>query len=113
MVRAPVSKKKKFLQVHDTRHPQPRTTPKSRQVSFCTASVSFDFAFVKFTDFFLPLECILWYVPSDRDLRREPCPFTACSRTPANEYEKYTLGPDGKRIYTLKKVVDGKVSKSA
>ncbi|CAI7575846.1 unnamed protein product [Penicillium manginii] len=26
---------------------------------------------------------------------------------------QYTLGPDGKRIYTLKKVVDGKVSKSA
>ncbi|KAJ5785983.1 H/ACA ribonucleoprotein complex subunit [Penicillium pulvis] len=25
----------------------------------------------------------------------------------------YTLGPDGKRVYTLKKVVDGKVSKSA
>ncbi|KAJ5176781.1 H/ACA ribonucleoprotein complex subunit [Penicillium canariense] len=25
----------------------------------------------------------------------------------------YTLGADGKRIYTLKKVVDGKVSKSA
>lgn len=27
--------------------------------------------------------------------------------------EKYTLGADGKRVYTLKKVVDGKVSKSA
>ncbi|KAJ5723725.1 H/ACA ribonucleoprotein complex subunit [Penicillium malachiteum] len=25
----------------------------------------------------------------------------------------YTLGADGKRIYTLKKVVEGKVSKSA
>ncbi|KAJ5280233.1 H/ACA ribonucleoprotein complex subunit [Penicillium angulare] len=25
----------------------------------------------------------------------------------------YTLGADGKRVYTLKKVVDGKVSKSA
>lgn len=25
----------------------------------------------------------------------------------------YTLGPDGKRIYTLKKVIDGEVSKSA
>ena len=25
----------------------------------------------------------------------------------------YTLGPDGNRLYTLKKVVDGKVSKSA
>jgi hypothetical protein len=34
-------------------------------------------------------------------------------RTIANFYEKYTLGPDGKRVYTLKKVVDGKVSKSA
>ncbi|KAJ5948939.1 H/ACA ribonucleoprotein complex subunit [Penicillium verhagenii] len=25
----------------------------------------------------------------------------------------YTIGADGKRVYTLKKVVDGKVSKSA
>lgn len=33
--------------------------------------------------------------------------------TPANSDGQYTLGPDGKRIYTLKKVVDGKVSKSA
>lgn len=32
---------------------------------------------------------------------------------PANPEKQYTLGPDGKRIYTLKKVVDGKVSKSA
>ncbi|PYH96170.1 H/ACA ribonucleo protein complex subunit 3 [Aspergillus ellipticus CBS 707.79] len=25
----------------------------------------------------------------------------------------YTLGPDGKRVYTLKKVLDGQVTKSA
>ena len=25
----------------------------------------------------------------------------------------YTIGPDGKRIYTLKKIVDGVVAKSA
>jgi H/ACA ribonucleoprotein complex subunit 3 len=31
----------------------------------------------------------------------------------ADSLEKYTLGADGKRVYTLKKVVDGKVSKSA
>ncbi|KAJ5672706.1 H/ACA ribonucleoprotein complex subunit [Penicillium longicatenatum] len=31
----------------------------------------------------------------------------------ANMHLMYTLGPDGKRVYTLKKVVDGKVSKSA
>jgi H/ACA ribonucleoprotein complex subunit 3 len=31
----------------------------------------------------------------------------------ADSFEKYTLGADGKRVYTLKKVVDGKVSKSA
>ncbi|KAK5789502.1 hypothetical protein VI817_008625 [Penicillium citrinum] len=29
------------------------------------------------------------------------------------QIRQYTLGPDGKRVYTLKKVVDGKVSKSA
>lgn len=37
---------------------------------------------------------------------------TLTTRILANP-EQYTLGPDGKRTYTLKKVVDGKVSKSA
>ncbi|KAJ5665292.1 H/ACA ribonucleoprotein complex subunit Nop10 [Penicillium maclennaniae] len=35
------------------------------------------------------------------------------SQNTAKMHLMYTLGPDGKRIYTLKKVVDGKVSKSA
>ncbi|KAJ5573843.1 H/ACA ribonucleoprotein complex subunit [Penicillium hispanicum] len=43
---------------------------------------------------------------------------TSNSSTPqplitAKMHLMYTLGADGKRVYTLKKVVDGKVSKSA
>ncbi|KAJ5906752.1 H/ACA ribonucleoprotein complex subunit [Penicillium subrubescens] len=34
-------------------------------------------------------------------------------QTTAKMHLMYTLGADGKRVYTLKKVVDGKVSKSA
>jgi hypothetical protein len=62
-------------------------------------------------------ECILWYVTAARNLQTNPR-FDSEHRTPssdmiADSFEKYTLGADGKRVYTLKKVVDGKVSKSA
>ncbi|OKP00940.1 H/ACA ribonucleoprotein complex subunit 3 [Penicillium subrubescens] len=65
----------------------------------------------------LPPKCILWYVTAARNLQTNPR-FDSEHRTPssdmiADSLEKYTLGADGKRVYTLKKVVDGKVSKSA
>lgn len=59
------------------------------------------------------LECILWYVLFDLDLRPNSRHDEKTTRALANPDNQYTLGPDGKRIYTLKKVVDGKVSKSA
>lgn len=50
--------------------------------------------------------------PPNKPPPRERTPNSS-SDTIADSVEKYTLGADGKRVYTLKKVVDGKVSKSA
>lgn len=87
-------------------------TPFNRQVSLCINSQTAADPLSEHLLTFIAAGCILWYVSLDLglstllDMKNWP-------GTPANPEKQYTLGPDGKRIYTLKKVVDGKVSKSA
>jgi hypothetical protein len=111
---------KKIPPLHRSRHKQEysiHTTTNYRQVSILESATILSLDILNNPLTSPSSECILWYVTAARDLQTNPRfdreHQTPSSDTIADSLEKYTLGADGKRVYTLKKVVDGKVSKSA
>ncbi|KAJ5317732.1 hypothetical protein N7508_002240, partial [Penicillium antarcticum] len=58
----------------------------------------------------IPPKCILWYVFSHLRSARIA---SSIPESVSNFNEQYTLDAQGKRVYTLKKVLSGEVTKSA